>query len=278
MGDIVFLDGTYLPEGEAKISISDRGLLMGDGVFVTICVREGVPLFLKKHLHKLTEQAHKLSLAPIMLDEKVIEELIEKNAAFEGVWRLKIYYTAGDDVAMRLPFGRRGRVIMILKPYAALDFRPLNLGFFPQPIMAPQSSLKSLSHIGRYMVMEDALQRGFDDNITTTTKGEVLETAFGNIFWIKGKEFYTPNPTLPLHFGVTISVVVAMMRELGFASHFVNVPFLQIPEEAFLFRCNTMGGIRPIVQVEGQSFPRDLALEERVLCAYEKEAAVFAVL
>lgn len=267
---IVYFEGAYLPEEEAKIPVSDRGLLMGDGVYITVQVKDGVPLFLKRHLLKLDEQAKKLHLDYPLLDEKIIFKLIEENRAFEGTWRLKVYYTGGDDLSMRLPLGRRGRVLMILKPYTVPPYAPLQVGIFPQPVVALQGTFKSLSHLGRYMVMEHALRIGMDDCLTTTEKGTLLEASFGNIFWIVDKEFYTPHPILPLHFGVTISIVSEMAKDLGFSPHFVRGPFSSIPDKALLFRTNAMGGIRPISLAEGRSFSRNLEIEEQLLNTFAK--------
>lgn len=267
----IFLDGAYLDEKDAKLSVSDRGLLMGDGVFVTIQVNKGEPFFLERHLQKLQEQAKKLFLSPPEVTEERISKLIELNEAFEGVWRLKIYYTAGLDTAMRLPSGRRGSLIMILKPYTVPPYGPLRLCVYPTPVMAPQSSLKSLSHISRYMIMEYALQQGYDDAITVTEGGMVLETAFGNIFWVVDNELYTPSAELPLHFGVTISVILDMAKLFECSCHFIKSSLSQIPQNAFVYRCNTMGGIRPITQIGQKQWARNVILEKRLLEEYEKQ-------
>lgn len=159
---------------------------------------------------------------------------------------------------------------MIIKPYQVPPFAPLHLGFYPEGVMAPQSPLKSLSHISRYMIMEYALQNGFDDCLTLAEKETVLETAFGNVFWIVDNMLYTPSPDLPLHFGVSISVVLEIAHTLGLTTRFLNIPFSQIPEKAFLYRCNTMSGIRPIARVEKKGFQRNLPLEEHLLRKYEE--------
>lgn len=265
----VYLDGQFLPENEAFIPVSDRGLLMGDGVFVTIQVKNGSAHFLKRHLHKLEEQAKKLFLCPPSIEEATVDRLIEANHAYNGVWRLKIYYTGGLDTAMRLPNGRKGSLLMILKPYIVPPYAPLKMGLFQEPISTLTSGLKSLSHIVRYMIMEKALQEGFDDYITKTAEDVLLESAFGNIFWIKDDHFYTPDPILPLHQGITIAVVSEIVKELGCKHHFVKMTLADVPKNAFLFRCNTMGGIRPITSLEGITFNRNQTIEKMLLSEYE---------
>lgn len=268
----VFLDGAFLPEDKAFIPVSDRGLLMGDGVYVTIQVLDGRPLFLQRHLRKLEEGAKGLDLHYLAPQVEWIEKLIECNQATKGVWRLKIYCTGGDNPAMRLPQGRVGHLLMILKPHVVPPFGPLRMGLYPFPVITPQSALKTLSHIGRYMIMEHALQRGFDDNVTTTEKGTLLETAFGNLFWVVDNHFYSPHPNLPLHSGVTIAVSLQITKDKGLVSDFVQMPLAEIPDNAHFFRTNAMGGIRPISCIENRQFTRNKELEEILLSSYTQLA------
>ena len=50
---VVYLDGEYLPQSQAKVSVLDRGFLFGDGVYEVIPVFGGKPLRLSEHLDRL---------------------------------------------------------------------------------------------------------------------------------------------------------------------------------------------------------------------------------
>ncbi|MDG1832053.1 MAG: aminotransferase class IV, partial [Verrucomicrobiota bacterium] len=50
---IVFLNGQFLPEEEAKVSVFDRGFLYGDGIFETLRVNNGKPFLLDRHIGRL---------------------------------------------------------------------------------------------------------------------------------------------------------------------------------------------------------------------------------
>lgn len=122
--------------------------------------------------------------------------------------------------------------------------------------------------------MEHGLSTGGDDAVTTTESGILLEASFGNLFWIEGKNFYTPDPALPLHFGVTIAQLTELVQKLGYAVKFVKIAPQDIPEGAFLFRCNTMSGIRPVGTLEKKEFFRDLSLEELLLSGFAARAGI----
>ena len=61
--NLVYLNGSYLPQEEACLPVADRSLAYGDGVFTTMKVSGGVPQFLRKHLERLTRDAAAIRLA-----------------------------------------------------------------------------------------------------------------------------------------------------------------------------------------------------------------------
>jgi branched-subunit amino acid aminotransferase/4-amino-4-deoxychorismate lyase len=264
----IFYEGCFVPEEEAKIPLSDRGFQFGDGAFATIQVRDGVPLFLETHLEQLKKQCLSFNLVMPTVDPESIEELIELNQAHQGIWRLKIFVTGGDGTEGRLP-KREGRVVIFLKPFSPLPFKPLKMGTFSIPYYSCHASFKSLAHLNRFYVMEEAYCQGADDCVTLTEKGYILEAAFGNLFWIKEKTLMTPDPALPLYFGVTIKNILKLAQELGFEIKYVKLPLTELPKEAAAFRTNTMQGIRPIAQIGEALFMRHPLIESHFLNGYE---------
>lgn len=264
----IYLDGAIVHENEAKISVLNRGFLFGDGVYATIQVLDGQPLFLPTHLERLKTQAKSFGLEIPEINAEDIFALIEKNQALHGVWKLKVIAVAGEEPEMRLRARLAKHILFLLHPFSVPSYHPLSLTLYPYPVMTTHTSFKSLAHLSRYFVMEYGLKNGADDALTTTPEGFLLEASFGNLFWVEGKRLFTPDVALPLHFGVTISQVVEIANDLQLEVHLVKKPLSEISEEAFLFRCNTMSEIRPIARVGTRSFQRDPALEKAFLDAY----------
>lgn len=267
---LLYLDGAFVDEKEAKISVLNRGFLFGDGVYATIQVRDGHPLFLSIHLERLKRQAKSFGLIPPQIDERAIFELIEKNGAHKGIWKLKVIVMAGEESPMRLPERAAGHTLFLLHPFTPAPYAPLKIALYPHPVMTTHTSFKSLAHLSRYFVMEYGVKEGCDDAFTTTHEGFLLEAAFGNLFWVEGERLYTPDPALPLHFGVTITQILEMAGEWGWETHLVKKPLQDVPAKAHLFRANTMSQIRPVTQVGTYSYPRDLTLEKTLLEKYEE--------
>ncbi len=258
--NFVYFEGAFMPQEEARVPVTDRGLLFGDGAYATIQVRNGTPRFLEMHLERLETQCRSFGLHMPPLSFDSIEELIRLNQAHEGIWRLKVIVTGGDAPELHLP-ERAGRVLMTLHPYDPPPFTPLKVGLFPHPFSLCHAGYKSLAHLNRLYVMEEARQQGMDDCLTRTEGGIVLEAAFGNLCWIVGKTLFTPSRRLPLYFGVTISKMIEAARLEGYAVEEVEMTLEELPKEGLYFRTNSMGGIRPI-GVLNQRQLRLLAEEE----------------
>lgn len=266
---IVYYEGRFLPEAEALLPISDRGFQHGDGVYATIQVREGVPLFFKSHYKQLQAQCRAFHLDMPPFEEGVVDALIQHNRALEGIWRMKIFVTGGDSPENRLP-ERQGRVLIVLKPFVPLPFKPLSLGIFPIPYWSCHASFKSLAHLNRFYVMEEAHKQGVDDCITLTESGHVLEASFGNLIWVREKTVFTPDPSLPIYFGVTVRNVVGIAQELGFQIAYSRAPLSEIPYDSVAFRTNTMQGVRPIAQIGERAFPFNPTLQTVFVNGYEE--------
>ena len=86
---LVYLNGSYLPPEEARVPVGDRGLAYGDGVFTTVRISGGAPLFLGWHLERLARDAAAISLAPTPPAGELAEAcagLVSRVGVVEG-WR-----------------------------------------------------------------------------------------------------------------------------------------------------------------------------------------------
>ncbi len=74
---IIYIDGKYLPDDQAKISVFDHGFLYGDGVFEGIRAYNGRVFRLKEHLDRLYDSAKTIDLQPPFSKEEMAEVICE---------------------------------------------------------------------------------------------------------------------------------------------------------------------------------------------------------
>lgn len=99
MNRIVYVNGEYLPEAEAKISVFDRGFLFADGIYEVTSVLNGQLIDNNGHLSRLNSSMSELSLTPPATDEEIEtiqKTLIEKNNLEEGLIYLQVTRGAAD--------------------------------------------------------------------------------------------------------------------------------------------------------------------------------------
>src|SRR5580698_4246891 len=90
---IVFLNGVFLPEAEAFISVNDRGFLLGDGLFETLRVVGGKPFRMAQHLERLARGAELLKIKPPYSPKELQNlsaKLIEKNDLKDCILRVTL--------------------------------------------------------------------------------------------------------------------------------------------------------------------------------------------
>ncbi len=95
----VYVNGQYLPEQEAKISVFDRGFLFADGVYEVTSVLNGKLIDNLAHLKRLHRSLHELEMAAPVSDEEIIsiqQALVEKNQLQEGMVYLQVTRGAAD--------------------------------------------------------------------------------------------------------------------------------------------------------------------------------------
>jgi 4-amino-4-deoxychorismate lyase len=253
----IWLNGKFCLEKEALIPVTDHGFLFGEGIFTTMRVQEGKCEFFPRHLQRLQRQAEALDLNWHSLSFKSISELIERNQAWKGIWRLKMIATVSEKEGKR----EVGNLLAMMQPAQDLTFAPCTLCLFPYPIESPLAHIKSLSYLDHLYVREYAKRRGFTDAITQMGNGVLLETGCSNLFWIDQEVCWIPDLQLPYLKGIFLQ---SILPHLTMPIHFIKATCAQMPPSASVYICNALTHIRPVLSIDDVSFPRNLQKEEQL--------------
>jgi len=236
--DTACVDGILVPLAEARIPVTDEGLLRGDGVFEVMRLYDGVPFAREAHLRRMTGSAENLRLE---LDIAAVARDIEALLA---------ELTPGDAL-MRVLVTRGGHRIVLVEP---LPQRPpaLTLGLVPFAPVRVLDGVKSLSYAANMLANRLARERGFDEALLVSPHGRVLELPTASFFWVSGGELHTP----PLSEHILDSITRRLVIELaGARETSAGTDDLEHAEEAFA--ASSVREVLAVSRIEERDLPAD---------------------
>ena len=244
-----------LINGEAKetISIHDRGLQYGDGLFETMAVRNSKIHLWEAHWQRLALGCEKLSitLPNKEIIEKEIELLCENKD--EAQFVIKLIVTRGEG-QRGYRFTDKQNVTRILSSYAWPDY-PESYQTegvavrYCETTLSENIKLAGVKHLNR---LEQVLARNewdtdeFQEGLMLTTQGHVVDGTMSNIFAVLDNEIFTPSLSSCGVAGVMRKTIINVAKENGFAicEKEFNKSELEMADELFL--SNSLFGIWPI--------------------------------
>lgn len=275
----VFLNGTFVPEDQALVPVTDRGFLFGDGLFETMRVYHGRPFRWQQHLERLGRGAQFLKITlPHTPQElyKFARELVKQNDLPEAVLRVTV--SRGGGPRGYSPRGAdRPTVVMTLEP--APEFDPANppryrliTSSYRLPVADALASYKTCNKLIQILARAEAEEKDADEALLLNTNGEVSETAGANLFWVYHDTIYaTPSGRGALP-GITRAVVLELCQTLGLPTgKRVIKPESLLRSEA-VFVTQSILGIVPVVNIDDQPIG-DSPLVDQLQQAYAEMAA-----
>ncbi len=271
MNRYIWIDGRCVGDQECTYSLKNCGLEHGAGVFTTMRLHNGHIECLQAHIDRLLRHARQHGLQLPVITPDYFYELVEKNQAYEGTFRLKalIVPTALQTTAGSTPWGKSS-LMLYIDPYTPSVKEAVRLN---SCILEPSwliAKIKTLSRLERRMLFFEASQKGVDEYLTTTKEGIVLEALYANVFWHHQGVFSIPDRSLPYMFGITLTHILTAVQRLGMNVQEVKLRLEEIPQEANLFISNALIWCRPVEAVDGRLFRRDLLLEQALLQELER--------
>ena len=257
---IIYIDGKYLPEDQAKISVFDHGFLYGDGVFEGIRAYNGRVFRLKEHLDRLYDSAKTIDLhPPLSKDElaEVICELLRKNKLDNAYIRPIISRGVGD-LGLDPRKCPKPSVIVIATSWGAMygdlydkGLRAITVSVRRNPAEALPPNVKSLNYLNNILAKIEANYKGGDEAIFFDTNGYVSEGSGDNLYVVKNGEIITP-PTLNNLRGITRMVLLELAGSLGITVHEQNMGYFDLYTADEMICTGTAAEVAPITWVDGR--------------------------
>lgn len=273
---IVFLNGQFVPEEKAVVSVFDRGFLYGDGLFEAFRVCNGKPFLWEQHMRRL-QQGIKLLKMPVpytpdQLRQRAVE-LIKQNAMPNGILRLTI--SRGVGPRGYSPKGAdQPSVVISLHPVPAMDPEHppqwhLITSSVRLPANDPLTQSKTCNKLSQVLARSEADAHGVNEALLLTTHGEVAEASSSNLFWIENGTVCTPPLAGTILPGVTRAMVLEICEKLGSPSaQKTTTPAKLIQSEGVFLSLSSLG-IVEAVTLDGQKLQRS-DLVKRIRDAYNE--------
>jgi aminodeoxychorismate lyase len=260
---IVFLNGKFVPEERAVVSVFDRSFLYGDGLFETILVSGGRLVRWTQHLERLRAGATFLGIrVPLTALElhTVALELLARNHLSDGLLRLQL--SRGVGIRGYSPKGAdQPMIVMTLHPIPAADpAEPVKWRLVTASIRVAAGDrlarFKSCSKLPLVLARAEAEAAGADEALVLNTDGEVVEAAGSNLFWLADNALCTPPLEAGLLAGVTRAMVLEFAHALKWplAERRIRPESLRSADGVFLTLSSF--GIVPAISLDGVKLPQ----------------------
>ncbi len=265
----LWLDGEIVELDQARISPLDRGLTVGDGVFETLRVYDGVPFAWTRHEERLRISAKGLDLA--ILDGSTLRRAAHDIVAANGLRdaRLRITVTGGEGPPGSSRAGAVARTIIV-----AVPFVPTNEN--ATVVVAPwtrnehsaTAGLKTLSYAANVRALRYAEQRGASEALFANTQGNLCEATGSNVFAVLGGVLCTPPPTAGCLLGVTRGLVLELASELGIPNSARDIVMSELSDASEIFLSSTTREVQRVTHIATRRVHGTPIVSERLAVAY----------
>jgi D-alanine transaminase len=255
MTRIVYLNGEYMPDHEAKISIFDRSVNFGDAVYDVAGVLDGKLIDFEHHMQRYINSLQKLAIESPLTQAEILlafRRLVELNQIEEGL----VYMQVTRGVAERdyvWPEGIKPNVFMFTQVKSSSEYDNAIHGVrlaSAADIRWARRDIKSVNLLGQVLAKKAAHDAGAYEALMIDGDGFVTECGSTSFFIIRDAEILTrtlSNDILP---GVTRRAIIALCELKGFKLSQTRFTLEQAldADEAFISCASSY--ILPVVQID----------------------------
>lgn len=258
---IVYVNGEFVPESEARISVLDHAVLYGDGLFDTAFARHGSIFKLDEHIDRSFRSMAALAIEPpVDRDEmrRLIVEAVRRNGLRDAY--IKWIVTRGSNGTPLLdPTGCAPNLIILVRAGVkrasearsgeGLRLKTVAVRRPSGQVLDPH--IKSLNYLNLVMAKLEAKAAHADEALLLDLHGRLCEATGCNVFLLHGWQLRTPRHDILA--GVTRETVMELAGEDGFDVTEADLELYDAYTADEAFVTSTVGGLLPVVEVDGRS-------------------------
>ena len=256
MSRIVYVNGDYLPEEEAKVSVFDRGFLFADGVYEVTSVLDGKLIDFPGHAKRLWRSLGELEMDSPVSEEELLEihrELVARNELEDGLIYLQVTRGAADrdfvypkDATPTLVLFTQSKPGLADSPAAKAGMKVISI----PDIRWGRRDIKTVQLLYPSMGKMMAKAEGKDD-AWMVEDGHVTEGTSNNAYIVKGGKIITRHLGSEILHGITRAAVLRFAREaqMTVEERSFTIDEAKAADEAFITSASAF--VMPVVEIDG---------------------------
>ena len=257
---LIYLNGKFVPEEQATVSVFDHGFLYGDGVFEGIRAYDGRVFRLEDHVKRLFDSAQAIMLNIPLTEEEMgqaILETLKKNNLRDAYIR-PIVSRGYGDLGLDPNKCPKPSVIIIAVEWGAMYGDLYEVGLTAVSVSVRRNSpdslppnIKSLNYLNNILAKIEANIKGGNEAIILDSRGLVSEGSGDNIFVIKDGQISTPHTINNLK-GITRAAVMDLAEIRGNPIQEKELGLFDLYTADEVFVTGTAAEVAPVTKVDGR--------------------------
>lgn len=286
MSRTVYVNGSYVPETEAKISVFDRGFLFADGIYEVTAVLSGKLVDFAGHMKRLRRSLGELAMASPASDDEILaihRELLARNEIEDGLVYMQISRGVAERDFLFPPEGTEPSLVLFTQSKALRETAASKTGITVATVPDlrwRRCDIKTVQLLYPSMAKMEAKAKGADDAWMVDEDGFVTEGTSNNAYIVqKDGTVVTRHLSNDILHGITRAAVVGLAEQEGRTVEVrpFSVEEAKNAEEAFITSASAF--VMPVISIDGTKIgtglPGDFArrLRERYI-AHAEETAI----
>ena len=257
---LIYLNGRFVPEEQATVSVFDHGFLYGDGVFEGIRAYDGRVFRLEDHVQRLFDSAQAIMLSIPLSQKEMCEAILEtlRKNNLRNAYIRPIVSRGYGDLGLDPNKCPKPTVIIIAVDWGAMYGDLYEVGLTAISVAVRRNSpdslppnIKSLNYLNNILAKIEANVKGGNEAIILDSRGLVSEGSGDNIFVIKEGQIFTPHTISNLK-GITRAAVMELAEIKGNPIQEKEMGLFDLYTADEVFVTGTAAEVAPVTKVDGR--------------------------
>ena len=253
---VIYVNGEFVPESAARISVLDHAVLYGDGVFETVVAWDNRIFKLEQHIERFWRSMAAAAMEPPFTRDQLAELVLEavRRNGFSEAYVKWILTRGSNGTPLMDPAGCVPNLIILVQRYidrgGANGLRVKTTAIRRPPGHVLDAHVKHLNYLNLVMARIEAKAAGADQALMLDVHGHVCESPGFNVFMVKDRTLHTPAQDILV--GVTRDTVIELAPDLGYPVKEGLYELYHAYSADEIFLTSTAGGLLPVIELDGR--------------------------